>query len=715
MVSSESDFEKAKELFLLGLNAFENENYRDAEQFFLGSLKFIPARISTLTNLAATLIKLKKYQTAQEYCLSAIELDPTNPEAWMNLGIVCHHLKRYSEALANYDKALALKPDNAEAHNNRGIVLKELRRLHEALANCEKALALKPDYAEAYNNRGVVLKELRRPDEALTNYEKALALRPDYAEAYNNRGTALKDLRLLDDALASYDKAIALKPDYVEAYNNRGNALVDLKRLDEALSTYDKALELKPDYEFLAGSRLHLRMKFCNWGNFSVEVDRLLKGVLEGKPVTQPFELLGAADSPELHLKASQIYATYQLKRQEVLGPITQPRSPDGKIRIGYYSADFHNHATAYLMAELFEEHDPSRFELYGFTFGPHSDDEMRQRLVAAFDYFFEVGDISDCEVAKLSRELGIDIAVDLKGYTQDSRTGIFAERAAPIQVNYLGYPGTMGSGYFDYVIADKTVIPMERRADFSEKVAYLPNSYQVNDSKRRISDRQFSKHELGLPDKGFVFCCFNNNFKILPATFDSWMRILKAIDGSVLWLLEDNSIAAANLRNEAGKRGVDSNRLIFAKRMPLDEHLARHRYADLFIDTLPYNAHTTTSDALWAGLPVLTCTGKSFASRVAASLLNAIDLPDLITHKQEEFEAKAIELATYPDKLEKVKSKLELNRLTTPLFDTKTFTKHIETAYLAMNDRYQAGLPPDVIEVPNFHVAKIRHDQPMS
>jgi predicted O-linked N-acetylglucosamine transferase (SPINDLY family) len=351
-------------------------------------------------------------------------------------------------------------------------------------------------------------------------------------------------------------------------------------------------------------------------------------------------------------------------------------------------------------MVELFEAHDNSKFELYGFSFGLSPNDEMKARVSAAFDQFYDVSSLTDIDVVLLSRKLKIDISVDLKGYTKDNRAGIFAMGCAPIQVNYLGYPGTMGADYIDYIIADKIVIPESSQDDFTEKVVYLPDSYQVNDSKRNISDRLFTKSELGLPQNGFIFCCFNNNYKILPATFDGWMRILKAVEGSVLWLFQGNATAASNLRKEAEARGVAGSRLVFAKIMKLDEHLARHRLADLFIDTFPYNAHTTTSDALWAGLPVLTCMGQSFASRVAGSLLTAIDLPELITRSQEEYEARAIELATNPTQLQELKAKLERNRLTTPLFDGKLFAKHIEAAYEAMYARSQAGLLPEHIEI---------------
>ena len=381
------------------------------------------------------------------------------------------------------------------------------------------------------------------------------------------------------------------------------------------------------------------------------------------------------------------------------LGPIIkQPRQP--KIRLGYYSADFHNHATAYLMAELFERHDKSKFELIAFSFGPETKDEMQIRVSQAFDHFINVASLSDLEVALLSRELGIDVAIDLKGVTQDSRLGIFSFRAAPIQVSYLGYPGTLGADYIDYLIADKTLIPPQSQQHYSEKIVYLPNSYQVNDRHRVIAPTQFTKQELGLPEDAFVFCCFNNNFKITPDIFDSWVRILKAVEGSVLWLLQDNPTAAMNLQKEAVRRGLDPARLVFAKRMDLPEHLARHKAADLFLDTTPCNAHTTASDALWAGLPLLTCMGETFASRVAASLLKAIELPELITETQADYEKLAIDLAKTPEKLNAIIEKLERNRLTTPLFDTTLFTKHIEVAYMQMYERYQADLPPEHIKV---------------
>jgi predicted O-linked N-acetylglucosamine transferase (SPINDLY family) len=361
---------------------------------------------------------------------------------------------------------------------------------------------------------------------------------------------------------------------------------------------------------------------------------------------------------------------------------------------------DFREHPVSSLMAGLIEAHDRARFEVYGFSYGLNTQDATRKRLEAAFDKFFDLHDKSSAEIAALARDCRIEIAVDLAGYTGEARTEIMGFRAAPIQVNYLGYPGTMGSDDIDYIIGDGTVIPEADRSYYAEKIVTLPHSYQVNDPKREIADMPFTRSVLGLPDEGFVFCCFNNNFKILPATFDSWMRILKRAERSVLWLFEDNAGAAANLRKEAEKRGVDPERLIFAPRMARHAHLGRHRVADLFLDTLPYNAHTTASDALWVGLPVLTLLGKSFAGRVGASLVRAVGLPELVTETPDAYEALAVELATDPVRLKALKDKLAMNRLSCPLFNLGLFTQHIEAAYAQMSTRYRAGEKPDHITV---------------
>jgi len=614
-------------------------------------------------------------------------------------GLISHQRGQLDQAKAAYERVLAKQPKNFDALHLLGVVACQTNNPALADELIGKAIGLNPKSAAAYYNRGVALLELKRLDEALSSYDKAIALKPDYADAFNNRGVALKELKRLDDAVASYDKAIALKPDYTDAFYKRGVALIELKRLDDALASYDKAIALRPDYKFLPGTKLMMQMRLCDWNGLQSQLERLEASISEELKVAPPFAVLGLTDKPELQLKASWIYAHEKYPSRGFLSEF-KSQAPHEKIRIGYYSADFHNHATSFLMAELFEAHDAQKFELYGFSFGPDKQDEMRSRVSSGFNHFFDVTKKSDCEVAQISRDLGIDIAVDLKGFTQDSRIGIFAEQCAPIQVNYLGYPGTLAAPYFDYIVADKTLIPGESQQYYTEKIVYLPHSYQVNDSRRKISPKLFTRKQLGLPESGFLFCCFNNNYKILPATFDVWMRLLKRVTGSVLWLLEDNPTAAKNLRKEAEVRGVDPARLVFAQRMKLDEHLARHRVADLFIDTLPYNAHTTASDALWAGLPVLTQMGQSFAARVAASLLNAMDLPELITKTQAEYEARAVELANDPLQLAEIKKKLEKNRLTSPLFNGQLFARHIEAAFAEIHRRNLNGDKPDHIDV---------------
>jgi predicted O-linked N-acetylglucosamine transferase (SPINDLY family) len=443
---------------------------------------------------------------------------------------------------------------------------------------------------------------------------------------------------------------------------------------------------------------LHTKMKICSWSSLSGDLEGITKRVLANEKVSTPFALLALNDDALLHKRSAEIYAQTKYPFKPALGPISR-RPKNKKIRMGYFSADFRNHPVSFLTAELFELHDKNRFEITAFSFGADDKSLIRLRLSQAFNQFIDVRQKSDKEIAQLARELEIDIAVDLGGHTKDSRTGIFSYRAAPIQASYIGYLGTMGVEYYDYLLADEIIIPKDSQQFYSEKITYLA-SYQSNDRKRIISNRVFTRQELGLPEKGFVFCCFNNNYKILPATFDGWMRILKAVESSVLFLYSENKWAEENLKKEAKARGIDSSRLVFGRQIPMEEYLARYRVCNLFLDTIPYNAGTTASDALWTGLPVLTLIGQSFASRVAASLLKAIGLPELITNSQEEYEALAIELAISPKKLAEIKLKLANNRMTTPLFDTPLFTKNLEAAYIKMYERYLEDLSSETINL---------------
>jgi len=442
-------------------------------------------------------------------------------------------------------------------------------------------------------------------------------------------------------------------------------------------------------------------MHLCIWDDLPNSLNELTKKINNNEKVITPFALLALIDDPEIQRKTAEICVNDKHPKSYVLPEIgLYPKHK--KIRIGYFSADFHNHATMHLMAELFECHDKKKFELIAFSFGPDQQDQWRKRILLCFDQFVDVRLKSDREISLLARKMEIDIAIDLKGFTQDCQPNIFAEGSAPIQVSYLGYPGTMAANYMDYLIADHTLIPEEKQQHYSEKIVYMPGSYQVNVSKRSVSKASLLRHELGLPNTGFIFCCFNNNYKIIPSVFTGWMRILEAVEDSVLWLFSNygNTSTTKNLKKEAREFGINEDRLVFATYMPIEEHLNRIKQADLFIDTLPYNAHTTTSDALRMGLPVLTCIGNSFASRVAASLLNAVNLPELITINQEQYESLAIELATNPEKLKIIKDKLVSNLSTAPLYNTPLFTRHLESAYSMMYDRYQRGLDPDHIYV---------------
>lgn len=605
-------------------------------------------------------------------------------------GVLLVKLRRYTDAVARYDQALVLKPGYAEVLNNRGIALGSDRCYVDAVASYDRALAVRPDYADAHYNRGIALAVLNRHADALASYDRAIACHPEYARAHSNRGAALTRLEQLDAALASYDRALALNPRLADALNNRGGLFRKMGLHERAAQDYTRLLELNPGYEDAMGNRLYSEAWCCNWAEFPESRATLLDAVCAGGQVALPFQVAVLSGSAAEPLASAR---TYVARRYPTTTPLwTGERYRHDRIRIAYLSADFRDHATTHLMAELFEKHDQSRFEVSAWSFGPDVQDAMRARLEKSFEHFHAVQNQSDMEIAALLRDQEIDIAVDLKGYTEGCRPAIFARRVAPIQINYLGYPGTTGADYMDYIIGDPEVTPEEHDRFYAEKVVRLPDSYQVNDSKRAISGRVPSRAEAGLPESGFVFCCFNNNYKITPDVFAVWMRLLQRVEGSVLWLLEDNAAASRNLRLEAEARGLRAERLVFATRMLPPEHLARHRLADLFLDTLPCNAHTTASDALWAGLPLLTCRGNAFPGRVAASLLRAVGLPELITETLMDYEAQAFKLATTPTLLANLQSRLAQNKTTHPLFDIDRYRRHIESAYVTMYARYQRG-----------------------
>lgn len=668
----------------------------EAIKIYSDILRLEPKNAYVLLLAGTAYCQLGKHLDGLPFIQSASLAEPNNPFILYNLGRVLADLNRLSESRLAFEKAISAQPDFAEAYSNLGNVFCDLKLLDEALSCHQKALSLNSNQPEFHNNLGGTLKHLGKFEDSLSSFESAIRSNPEYAEAWSNRGAVFQELKMFDEALADHNRAIALKPDYAEAYSNRGIVLQELKRLDEALADYKTALQFKSDIKFLLGAMLHTKMFLCEWDSFESNCENLKSKIQDSVTACQPFDIQGLIDAAELQNKCAQTYIASKYPLRSNPSP-QLPHNKQQKIKIGYFSSDFGNHPVTHLLAGLFECHDRERFEITAFSLEERELDEWRNRVIKGVDRFAEVSNKTDAEIAALSRSLGIDIAIDLNGHTKSARTGIFAHRAAPIQASYIGFLGTMGASYFDYLIADPILIPEESRDFYTESIAYLP-SYQCNDNKFVVSDKVFTRNEFGLPDDAIVFCSFNNNWKITPSVFDSWMKILDKVPDSVLWIYVDNATAQANLRQEAKNRGIDPNRLVFATKIPLAEHLSRQRLADIFLDTFPYNAGATASNALRVGLPVITRSGESFASRYGSSLLHAVGMPELVTETIEEFESLAIDLATHPSRLAVIKDKLSNNLNAFPLFDTTRFARSLESAFVEMYQRSQSQLSPNHI-----------------
>jgi predicted O-linked N-acetylglucosamine transferase (SPINDLY family) len=685
-------------LTMLGTIHAQRGDLGEALRLLGMSLESDPQQFSALYSRGMVLAGLNRHEEALESYDRAIALKPNDPVVLNNRGNALAELKRFDAALESYDRAIAIKADYPDAFFNRGMVLAGLNRCEEALESYDRALAIRPNDPRTLFNRANVLAELKHHMQAVDSYDRSILLDPGNPLVFNNRGNVLAELCRHKEALASYDRAIALKPDYLEALVNRGVALSELKRYEEALASFERAVALGPDVpyafpyaqSFITCARLNL----CDWASYRETTDSIVERSLAGDRVLVPFDSYALRDSAELHYQCARTYA--KDKNPASPHPVWKgERYAHDRIRLAYVSFDFREHVLAHQLAGAIEQHDRARFETTALSLYPGVPDSMQNRLRNAFERFVDVSNRSDLEVARLIRELETDIAVDVTGYTRGGRMGIFARRPAPVQVNF-NCPGTSGTDYIDYIVTDRIVVPPEHHPYYAEKVVYLPDTFQANDSQRRIAERTPSRSEAGLPEKGFVFCCFNTSYKFRPPVFDIWMRLLRKFEDSVLWLRSSNSTVVDNLRREAEVRGVDPGRLIFAPYVKrTEDHLARHRIADLFLDTLPYNAQTTASDALWAGLPVLTCMGGGFPGRVAASLLTAVGLPELITHSLDEYEALAIALAQEPQRLRRIRDKLANNRLTYPLFDTARFTRHLEAAFEQMWQMHRQGEAP--------------------
>jgi predicted O-linked N-acetylglucosamine transferase (SPINDLY family) len=689
-IAAKSDFVEAYNNMGVALQKLGQSD--EAIAAYGNALALRPAYTEARFNLGVVLHEKKAFGRAEAAYREVLAFRADVPIVHNNLGTVLQDQGRLDEAMAAFDQAIKLKPDFAEAHYNRGALLQQQVRLDEALAAYSQAINFRSDYVDAINNAGIVLQELGRPSEAVALYRQILLSTPGHVDALNNMGTALLAAGSPDQALAAFQRALALKPDFPQACYNLGNAWRELGNLEHAIGSYQNALRLRPDYIDAFSQLAYHRWRACDWDGYDACQDKLIDMVRRGLRVP-PFYLLATSASSADQMNCARQWA------QSIAPPPHQvfyhAAPTPGRIRLGYLSGDFQQHATAHLMAELFEHHDRNRFEVIAYSYGPNDASPMRARLHRAFDRFVDVAALSHRAAAERIHQDKIGILVELKGYTQHARPQIPAFRPAPVQVSYLGYPATMGADFIDYLMADRFVVPSTEQAFFSEKVVQLPGCYQVNDRTREIAVTARSRTDRGLPTNGFVFCSFNNSYKITPVMFDIWMRLLRAVPGSVLWLLEANPLVSRNLRAEAERRGVDPDRLVFAPIASSADHVARHRNADLFLDTLPCNAHTTASDALWAGLPVLTCAGSAFASRVAASLLAAVGLPELITTSLTDYERTALAMARDPRRLTELRATLQRNRDTSPLFDLPAMTRNIEAAYLRMWERWCAGEAP--------------------
>lgn len=628
-------------------------------------------------NLGKALVQLHRYDDAKNAFHTALQKSQSSIEPIFALGTISLEEGDYKEAVDYFTKVITEKPDHLDGLNNRAIAYKGLNEYKQALEDYQKILQIDPTNVRALQNCAVTCLEIKDFHQALTVIQIAIDTDPSALEPYLIKGQIFFQKGQYEEAIDIYEKAKEINPESSIPFLQIGNLCRLTKNYEKAISSYLTAIEKGSTDPYLRSDLILTKLQTCSWENIEEELKSLNADIKSEKASISPFIYLTFSDDAAQQRIVAEKYAKEFFPQKNDIDQI-EPYKNHEKIRLGYYSADFNDHATMHLMAQLFELHDRNTFELIAFSFGPQKNDKMRQRAEAAFDKFFEINELSDKAVALLSRHLEIDIAIDLKGYTTHSRPNIFAYRAAPVQINYLGFPGTMGAEYIDYIITDQTITPAGYEDFYSEKILRLPNCYQVNDQKRP-NNKCITRSELGLPEDKFIFCSFNNNYKILPKILNAWAEILVSVPNSVFWILADNPLAQKNLQIEFEKRGIARDRIIFAYRATSELHMARQGCADLFLDTYPCNAHTTASDAVFSGLPVVTIAGETFASRVAASILNAVGLPDLVTKSIDEYTQKAINLATKKDECRAISNYLKTSVRLTPLFDTQSTTRELE------------------------------------
>ena len=684
-------------LYLMGVLRVQQGRAAEALPYIQRALAVQPDAPETLANYGIALEHAGRYSEALQVLEKVVRISPNDSRAWSNCGVLRFKVQRSETALADLDRAIALDPASAEAWLNRGTVLMGLKRTEEALESFERSLRLRPESVEARHSRAFALHATGQSADALAELDRILQQSPNHLRALLTRATVLGELGQVERQLETYDRVLAIQPDMVEALINRAHCLRTFRMdLAGAIADQKRAVAIQPDYPFARGDLVHMKMLAADWRDLAGEVSALDQGVHEGRRVVNPYVYQGVSSSPADLLTCARIYTTH--KYPPLPGPVRH-RHRQGKIRLGYVCSDFRAQATMHLAAGLFEHHDRSRFDVIAFDNSIDDGSPMRRRVIEAFDKFVPIQNLSERQAAALVTENEIDILVNLNGYFGVPRMGVFALRAAPVQVNYLGYPGSLGAEYMDYIIADGEVIPSGEERFYAEKVVRLPDCYQINDRERPLP-KPSSRARHGLREGDFVFCHFNHSYKLTPEVFAVWMRLLKNVEPSVLWLLESNALFAANVRSEAARAGIDPGRLIFAPLIETSAHLARMALGDLFLDSLPYNAHTTASDALWTGLPLLTCRGQTFAGRVAASLLRAAGLPELITDSLQEYESMGLALARNRQLLQSYRERLTRDRMRIALFDTKRTTQRIEIAYEHMMARWHGKQPADTFAI---------------
>ncbi|HYM18088.1 MAG TPA: tetratricopeptide repeat protein [Micropepsaceae bacterium] len=691
--------ESFEALHALGIVRYQCGDLEEAERLIGQAVTVNPAAVDAQYNRGSLLLRLGRIEAAIACFDRAIALKPGYVEALTNRGNALVRLARHAEALNDFERTTSLRPELAQTWANRGAALFKLGRFADAVASYDKALALQPGHLESRLNRGDALIGLQRLDEALAEFDRGLEVQPQNADTWTRRGAALSQLDRREEAIAAYSRALELRPDHIEALNQRGNTLLVLRRFEEAARDFERVIARDPDFPWARGNLAYCHLHGCHWDGLEAEVTAVALAVRSGLPVCAPLPFLSlaglAGGVDELSadaLRGARVWVERQFPASAE--PLWRgERYGHERIRLAYLSADFNDHAVARLSVGIFECHDRNRFETIAVSLGPSDDSRIRKRLEAAFETSIDVRGMKDAEVAAWLREREVDVAIDLNGFTAGCRPGILARRPAPVQAHFLGFPGTMGAPYIDYIFADETVIPPGQRSNYAEKVIYLPHSFLPNDGKRTIAEPMPRRSQAGLPEKGFVYCCFSGAFKITPAMFGVWMHLLDEVKDSVLWLPAGSSSSSGALRREAGRRGIDPMRLIFAPFTPTtEEHLSRLRLADLFLDTLPYNAHATACDALWAGVPLLTLQGAAFASRVAASALHAVGLTELVTQSINHYEALALELARDRERLQHIRQTLNRARSSSPLFDTIGFTRGLERAIAEICARNRRG-----------------------